>query len=307
MTPLNGVAIGVDAGASKTTAVLVGDDGGELRRQTAAGANQRVSGIERAGAQLRKAIEPLIRASAGLRAICVGAAGSDREADRGSIEASLRGFVPDTVAIMVHHDARIALAAFTSKRPAFVIVAGTGSIVYGEDARHLGVRAGGWGPVIGDSGSAFALGLAAVRHAARVFDGIVPRDALSEAIAARLGVCSTSDLIDFVQRPDVEVAGIADLARLVGDACESGAQAACSIADDHANALFEIALHVARAIGDGAEFPAGCLTGGAFSAVPRLARQLESHMIASRYPVARAALDPALGAARLALCASRKE
>ena len=307
MTSQNGVAIGVDAGASKTTAVLVGDDGRELRRRTAAGANLRVAGIERAGAELRKAIEPLIGASAGLRAICVGAAGSDRDADRVAIEEYLRAFVPDAITIVVHHDARIALAAFTHARPAFVIVAGTGSIAYGEDARHAGVRAGGCGTVVGDPGSAYALGLAAVRHAAKAFDGIVPRDALAEAIAARLGARRTSELIDVVQRPDVDVAGIADLSRLVGDAGESGEQAAYSIVDDHANALFEVALHVARAIGDGSDVPAGCLTGGAFSAVPRLARQLESHMFASGYPVARTALDPALGAARLALCALRKE
>jgi N-acetylglucosamine kinase-like BadF-type ATPase len=301
-----GVAIGVDAGASSTLALLVDDACDEIRRASAGGANVRVLGRERAASELRKAIEPLVASSPDLRAVCVGAAGSDRDDDRRAMEAIVRAIIPNSAHVIVCHDGRIALEAFTSARPALAIIAGTGSFVFGEDRQQRGVRGGGWGPVIGDPGSGYSLGLAAVRHLAKALDGIMEHDDFSDAVAAHLGVRSPADLVELVQRWPPDLVRIADLARLVGDACSRGSREANEIVDAEARGLFAIAEGVARAIGDGIEPIRACLTGGAYSAVPELARSLTDHMTRAGFTTSRLTVEPALGAARLALCARPK-
>src|ERR671922_279575 len=57
------------------------------------------------------------------------------------------------------------LAALRDGRPGALLLAGTGSIVLGRDARGRLVRAGGLGPLIGDEGSAFWLGREWLRRA----------------------------------------------------------------------------------------------------------------------------------------------
>ncbi len=296
-----GVAIGVDAGATKTLAVLVDDAGAELQRVRAGGANVRVSGVDRVAEELRTALGPLIEAGPKLRAICIGAAGSGRDVDREMIEAVVRALAPTRVDVTVQHDAYIALAAFTADRPAFVVIAGTGSIVFGENVHREGFRGGGWGAVIGDPGSGYAIGLAAVRHAARVFDGIAPDDMLSSAVCARLGVARQSELVDLVQRWPPDVRRIADLAREVGVASSHDVVSARAIIAAEARALFEIAGIVVQSIRGTTSVVPVALTGGAFIAAPQLATVLTSHLTEAGCSVATPALDPALCAAHLAL------
>ena len=306
MSGRSGVAIGVDAGAASTLALLVDDACGEMGRAVAGGANFRVSGRERTASELRKAIEPLVQRSPELRAVCVGAAGSDRDDDRKAIEDIVRAIVPRSAEVIVCHDGKIALEAFTRARPALAIIAGTGSFVYGEDRLGRGVRGGGWGPVIGDPGSGYSLGLAAVRHLALALDGGLESDDFSSAVAAQLGVRGCADLVELVQRWPPDIVRIADLARLVGDACSRGSRPAAAIVDAESRGLCAIAESVARAVGDGSEAVPACLAGGAYSAAPDLIRALTDRLGRAGVAASRLAVEPALGAARLALCAQPK-
>jgi len=302
----SGVAIGVDAGASSTLALLVDDSCHEIRRASAGGANVRVLGRERTAAELRKAVEPLAECGPELRAICVGAAGAGRTDDRKAIEDIVRAIVPRCAEVIICHDGKIALEAFTHVRPALAIIAGTGSFVYGEDRLGRGVRGGGWGPVIGDPGSGYSLGLAAVRHLSNALDGVAESDDLSEAVAAQLGVRDFAELVELVQRWPPDIVRIADLARLVGDASARGSRAAAALTERESRALCAIAENVARAIGDGTETVPACLAGGAYSAVPELRRSLTDQLRRVGVEASRLMVEPALGAARLALSARPK-
>ncbi|HBK60965.1 MAG TPA: hypothetical protein DDZ84_09250, partial [Firmicutes bacterium] len=73
--------------------------------------------------------------------------------------------------------------------PGVVVLAGTGSFAVGRgrgsgDAHDRNARGivtrGGWGPLLGDEGSAYAIGLAALRAVALDCDGRGERTALSE-------------------------------------------------------------------------------------------------------------------------------
>jgi len=69
--------------------------------------------------------------------------------------------------VRVLSDAEAALLGALDGGPGLLVVAGTGSIVLGRDARGRVRRAGGLGPLIGDEGSAFWLGREWVRATAR--------------------------------------------------------------------------------------------------------------------------------------------
>ncbi len=60
--------------------------------------------------------------------------------------------------VRVMSDAEAAYRGALGDRAGVVLLAGTGSIALGRDTRGRWARAGGWGPLLGDEGSAFWIG-----------------------------------------------------------------------------------------------------------------------------------------------------
>jgi glucosamine kinase len=152
--------VGVDAGGSRTVAALA--RGRELvRTLEAKAANPNVVGLDDAAQVLARAIEGVLEGeSAGAIAAGVAGAGSSeaQERLRRLLEARFPG-----VPVAVTHDARIALRAALPEADGIVLIAGTGSIAYAEvDGNEL--YAGGYGYLLGDRGSGYAIGAAAMRE-----------------------------------------------------------------------------------------------------------------------------------------------
>ena len=61
-------------------------------------------------------------------------------------------------AVRVISDVEAAYLGALGDAPGVLLLAGTGAMVLGRDARGRWVRAGGWGPLLGDEGSAFWIG-----------------------------------------------------------------------------------------------------------------------------------------------------
>jgi len=139
-----------------------------IRRVVAGGSNIRSVGNEAATQSLRTVLEALSSDSAAA-AVCIGAAGVGREADLREFETMVRALLPRAIGLRVCSDAQIVLRAATDLRPAMAVIAGTGSLVYAEGPRG-DIRAGGYGAVIGDPGSGYAIGLAAIQATAAALD-----------------------------------------------------------------------------------------------------------------------------------------
>lgn len=60
--------------------------------------------------------------------------------------------------VMVISDVEAAYLGALGGRPGVLLLAGTGSIALGRDGRGRWARGGGWGPLLGDEGSAFWIG-----------------------------------------------------------------------------------------------------------------------------------------------------
>ncbi len=203
------LVVGVDAGGTSTAVACSG--GGTADAAYRGGpANASSQGTVAAAA----AIVAAVRACAGDRtpdAVFVAAAGAGRDAVADGLHAALARAFGAPTRVRVEDDTRVALRAAIPSGPGIVLVAGTGSVAYAEtdDAR---VRVGGAGYLLGDEGSAFAIGMAAVRALARAYDGRVREDE-SHALAARaLGATDRASLFAAIYDAPLDVARIAALA-----------------------------------------------------------------------------------------------
>jgi N-acetylglucosamine kinase-like BadF-type ATPase len=293
------LAAGVDAGGSSVAAVaaraqrIVG-------RGSAGPANPSALGIEAAAGAIAHAVRAAAN-GAELGALHVGAAGAgDPAVARGLADALRAHFAGCTV--VVEHDARIALRAALPLGDGVVVIAGTGSIAYGERGART-ARRGGLGPLLGDEGSAYWIGRAAVRRLARAYDERAPLDALARATAAAFGARSRAALV--ARARGVPAAEIAALAPVVTAHAAHGDAAAIAIVDAAARLLAALGADVAAALGLAAPHIAlggGLLRDGA-TVAPRVRAALEALLPACTVVAGAAPEDAALCFARATLAA----
>ena len=299
-----GSAIAIDAGATKTLAILVDEDGHEIARATAAGANPWDVGPDAARAALHIVLNQLMTGG-NVRAVCLGAAGIDRESDRIAAETRLRAILPARIAIVVRNDAAAALGLVGPSRPAMVVVADAGRITYGEDADGKAVRAGGQGAVLGDSASAVSLGMSILRHTADVLDGCEPAGPLATAVIQRLKLQQATEIIARIRHPDLDEPLVESLAPTLHAASQSGDEKAKEIIAAEGSALARNAKHVAGVIRQTAELPV-LLVGNVFRSVPGIRDRVVA-AVGQTGPVSLIESAEAVhGAARIALDTARE-
>ncbi len=145
------------------------------------------------------------------------------------------------------------------------IVAGTGSIGYGERQGQT-ARAGGWGEVFGDEGSAYWIAVQGLNAFTRMSDGRQAKGPLYTGFRQSFGLNADLDLCAKVMNaPDR--GRIAALSQLVAGAAHDGDVAAIRIFDEAARELVAIVDAVRRALGfDPTERVAVSYSGGVFNA-----------------------------------------
>jgi N-acetylmuramic acid 6-phosphate etherase len=238
--------VGVDAGGTSTEYAIERD--GSIVRHIGAAANARTLGPAIAGERIARELREAL-ADAQPTAIAVGAAGAGDPAVAQALESALQdafGGVP----VAVYDDAAIAFRAGVPSGDGVVLVAGTGSIAcaWFGDAFY---RAGGYGPLLGDEGSAFAIGRAAVGLTLRSLDGRIPSDPLGQTIAQALGIGSGTQLVAQLHAGGDAIGAVAALAPLVLERAGAGDRSASKIVQSAAGDLVELVKAVVRAAGGG--------------------------------------------------------
>ncbi len=290
--------IGIDAGGTKTVGLLADETGTVCGKAVAGGGNLLVHGelgVEKVLYQVIEALE----APEPVAAVCLGIAGVGQAENRELIHGVLRR-IGMRQAVRIENDAFVALVAGAPEGSGIVVVAGTGSIAYGVDPGGRTARAGGWGYLLGDEGSAFWLGHAAVRQGIRATDGRGPETTLYDRICRKIGVHDAVGLVKWFYDQEQSRNRVAELASLVEKAADEGDDAADGLLDQAAAHLARAARAVARQLSFPRPFPL-VLSGGVFRACPSLYRRLEDCLELEQAGVVRLEVDPATGAVRLAL------
>jgi N-acetylglucosamine kinase-like BadF-type ATPase len=291
--------LGIDAGGTKTVGLLADETGRVVAEARSGGANLQTHGELEVEKVLHAVIEDLAERER-VVALCLGIAGVDRPRDESVVRGILRrlGY---RQRVRVVNDAVIALVAGAAERFGIVVLAGTGSIAFGVAADGRSARAGGYGYLLADEGSAYWLGHQALRAVVRAGDGRSARTRLEELTFEKLGIQSAAELVPLVYEQEMPRYRIAALAPLVESARAAGDAVAAGILDLAARELALAARTVARTLGLGEQAFPVVLAGGVFKASPALAPALLQHL---EMPLAQPrALDvePARGAVMLAL------
>src|SRR5690606_38675687 len=98
-------------------------------------------------------------------------------------------------------------------------------------------RTGGWGYVLGDEGSGYALAVEGLRAAVRSADGRGPRTVLLERLLAALKLSTPSEFIPAIYQPPMSRTSMASLAPVVLQSALEGDQVAGQIVKTAADEL----------------------------------------------------------------------
>jgi N-acetylglucosamine kinase-like BadF-type ATPase len=241
--------LGIDAGGSRTTAAVATAQGVVLARAEAGPGALRPGLVSVAAAAIYSAArDAMQRARVGEPAavVVIGASGAAHPAERAALAAALEGSGIGT-RLTITTDAEIALEAAFGQQPGIVLLAGTGSVAWARFPDGTTGRAGGLGPVLGDSGSGHDLGREALRAAGVDIEMDLHLD-LTQCLAKHLAI-PVGDLPRWSVAASVPE--IAALAPVVLDTAKTGDGVARSLAQAAARHLGTLVANLAR------RFPAG--------------------------------------------------
>lgn len=226
--------LGIDGGGTKTHALIMNAAGEILGQGVGGVGNYTVVGATGARESFATAVTHA-RTAAGLddrpfAAAFLGLASVVSATDHAvirTIAADLN--LADPARVGIDHDCRIALAGGLSGRPGIVQICGTGSSTFGINAAGQGWRVGGWGRTISDEGSAYWLGVEAMRAAVRAYDGRDPATVLLDVVLDFLQIPHIDDIYQPLYVQGLSKTEIAKLAPRVIQAAQDGDTTAKSI------------------------------------------------------------------------------
>ena len=303
MTP--DLYLGLDGGGTKTALVLIDSDGAVRATHLAPGSYYLAIGLDALGALIADAVDRLL-AKAALRAADVAFAffGLPAYGEDSSLIASLNR-LPERILpadrYLCGNDMICGWAGSLLGRDGISIVAGTGSICYGE-RNGVGARSGGWGELFSDEGSAYWIACRGFNLFSRMSDGRAARGPLYGIVRKSLGITDDLDLCAHVfTRLGGDRARIAQLGQWVTQAAQAGDESALDILRQGAAELALMVDATRRNLGFTSDEPvAVSYSGGVFDNVgaPLLepfTAALEAHR--SGYRVSKPGLPPSIGAA----------
>ena len=288
---------GVDGGGTRSTLVLADAAGAELARVAGPAGIVDPRHPERSAEVIAQLVR-LALAQAGLSgrpaALCAGLAGVGNEAERVAVESALAG-AEVAGAVRIVSDGEIALHGAFGGGAGVLLIAGTGSVAYGRSPDGRMERCGGWGMMVGDEGSGYAIGRSGLAAALRSVDGREGETQLLPALLKVLSLEGPSGIPPWAGR--ASKSDIAALARHVVDVAAAGDGLAMRVVEHHARELASHVIALAHRLGPWpgdvpVVFHGGVLRSGLYATM--VDRQLAQN--AHRYRIQPARADAVHGA-----------
>lgn len=297
--------VGVDGGGTKTQAVVLDADLKILGEGLSGASNPLRVGISNAAAAIREAIDHACEAAqlrrTDLIAAEIGLAGARRKELSARMREALLGL--GIGEIVVVGDADIALYGATEGEPGLIVIAGTGSICCGINARGKTFCAGGWGPIAGDEGAGAWIARRALRAIAHAVDGRGAATSLTSAACSYFHVTDPNDLSTAIYAPTITNERLAGFGKYVIDAAKARDRIAREILVEGGCELGRAAGAVIRNLKLEREAFPVAYVGGVFKAAGELVLASMREQVLCVAPKAYLApprFSPAVAAARMA-------
>lgn len=238
--------IGIDGGGTKTHAVLTDLQGEKLFECFAGPSNFLILGTEKVSETILTLIDSckdhLDTSYEAISGVLLGTTGAGRRPDAEMLENAFQSFLKarnlPAINFRVESDARIALEGAFSGKPGSILIAGTGSIMFGKAKDGIIHRVGGFGRFIGDEGSGYSIGKKALTAIAKSLDGRSGKTLLLELMNEKFGISSSEKLITEVYKNNFDIASSTPL---VLQAAEMGDEISLRIIESETD---ELILHI---------------------------------------------------------------
>lgn len=116
--------------------------------------------------------------------------------------------------MMLENDVEAVMHGTLNKKRGVLLLAGTGSIAYGQDADGKKFRVGGWGPIWSDEGSGYWIGREIAKALFQAEDGRISQTSLKKAALELMSFKSVHELVSLQS-----VSEIARLAQVLEVCC----------------------------------------------------------------------------------------
>lgn len=239
--------IGVDGGGTKT--LLRMDTDGELKEFRSGSININGVGEKTAEENLKHLLTEAKSAAHGKQpdGVCIGTAGYSNARQRELVyETVLQEGIPADH-LYLTDDGEIALQGALEEKNGLILISGTGSICYGRSADQKVVRTGGYGHILDDGGSGYAVGREILSTVIRYLDGRGTEAPVLTALTAQKLNADTKSvqelpqvIVSYVYSPRRSKADIASFAELLEPAVHEGDYAATQIANSAALELMDL-------------------------------------------------------------------
>lgn len=240
------IVLGIDGGATKTYAQISDETLSLLGEGFAQGSNYQESDPETAANRIKEALDAASKAANLVKIAfdrtCLGLSGLDTEKDFEVMKEAIArnlGHVFKKPPIILN-DTKIAFYAGSDSDFGLVLIAGTGSNLWGRNKEGKEVYVSGLGSILSDQGSAYEMGIKALRIAVKSFDGRAEYTILEEEIPKNLGVKNMREVKDVVYSPAFDKSKVAQIAPIVSAAEEQGDWAGRQIIAETSDELAQI-------------------------------------------------------------------
>ena len=211
------LVVGIEGGRARTTALLADDVGNLLARRQGNTTITSPLALDAVGRTLfsliGKCCDDARCQPEDLAAVVFGFASPVRATEFPRIRDAVNGFAArgghKPLPISIESDARIILEGAFDRGPGVVIIAGSGSAVIGKTPRGEIKSVGGWGRILGDEGSGYAIGREALIAVARESDHLGSAGTLHQVFASKFQLDSRDEIIAAVYQDNFDIASLA--------------------------------------------------------------------------------------------------
>lgn len=261
--------LGIDGGGTKTKYLLVNEELIKVAEIEGPTIHIHQVGVEGIKTQITENVSKICKnASVSINDIAYAFAGvpgyGESMDDMEKIDQAFREVMK--IPYSIDNDAVNGWAGGTACKPGVNVVAGTGSIAYGRNADGKLARCGGFGPGIGDDGSAYWIALRTINEYTKQKDGRKEKTVLVDILEKEYGITYKYEIVDIsFNKLNFNRTEIAKFSTICFLAAEAGCTACKDIFKEAAEAIFAHVKAVSKELNFKEEFVVS-YTGGVFKA-----------------------------------------
>lgn len=242
--------VGIDGGGSKTRFACIDEKGRTIAEYLCGGTYYRQLGADAVEQRLLlgvKAVTEKLNEQPAAISFGMPGYGEAMPDDEVFVARMREAFHP--IPFFAANDVAMAFYGAFAGNSGILLVAGTGSMAWGQDDGGDERRCGGWSHHFGDEGSGFWVGRRALELFTKESDGRMPKTVFHSMLRDQLSVpahCADIEIVAQLENLFRERGSVAAVHRVLHEAALRGDEAAEKIYDEAAEELAAIVLAMAR-------------------------------------------------------------